>query len=112
MINQLRIYRIEPNLKTEFDLRFKTHAIRIMKKYGFQINAMWYSQADENTEFVYVLQWPDESTLKNQWELFMADEEWIEIKRQSREKYGEMVLVKVLDKTLRATDWFTNFAEN
>jgi|GEM_PF-858817 len=106
MIHQLRIYRIHPDLKTVFDDRFRDHASRIMKSYDFNIVAMWYSECEGNTEFVYILKWPDEDTMRKQWVAFMADTEWEAIKKQSRETYGEMVLAKVRDQVLTDTDWF------
>lgn len=108
MIYQLRIYRINPELKAAFDTRFREHAVRIMKTYGFDIKAMWYSEYEGNTEFVYILEWSDTETLEKQWAAFMADSEWEDIKRKSREQYGEMVLSKVRDQVLESTDWFEN----
>jgi len=62
MIHQLRIYEIfEPN-KLAFHERFRNHAVRIMRKYGFNIVAMWEAKTDRPTEFVYLLAWPDETT--------------------------------------------------
>jgi hypothetical protein len=107
MIHQLRIYRISPDLKGEFDARFRDHASRIMKLHNFKIVGMWYSEHDGNTEFIYILQWPDETTMREQWAAFMADAEWEDIKKQSREAYGEMVLAKVRDQVLTDVDWFS-----
>jgi heme-degrading monooxygenase HmoA len=75
MIHQLRIYQINPDLKTEFDERFRKHASRIMKLHGFDIKAMWYSEVEDKTEFVYILEWPDSTTLQKQWDAFIADSE-------------------------------------
>ena len=108
MINQLRIYQIEPSLKAEFDTRFKDHACRIMKSYGFEIEAMWYSEYEGATEFVYILNWSNEETMHKQWQAFMSDIEWENIKKESRELHGEMVLKKVCDRTLKPTDWFND----
>lgn len=79
-----------------------------MKSYDFEIVAMWYSEIDGNTEFVYVLRWDDEATMRKQWAAFMADTDWDEIKQKSREAGGEMVLAKVRDQVLNDTDWFSN----
>jgi hypothetical protein len=105
MIEQLRIYSIDPNLQKEFDYRFKQHALRIMKSYGFKVQSMWYSAVPGGLEFIYILEWPDEATMQKQWELFMADEEWTKIKQESREKYGEMVLGKLKDQVLATVKW-------
>jgi hypothetical protein len=108
MIHQLRIYQIEPKLKDAFDERFREHALRIMKSYDFEVVAMWYSNFDHKTEFVYILRWPDEEAMRKQWAAFMADTEWEEIKRISRDKYGEMVLSKERDQILEDVSWFNN----
>jgi hypothetical protein len=108
MIHQLRIYEINSDLKDAFDERFHNHASRIMKSYDFIIVAMWYSKSASKTEFIYILQWPDETTMRKQWSAFMADSEWEEIKRTSRETHGEMVLAKARDQVLHDVDWFLN----
>lgn len=108
MIQQLRIYQINSNLKAAFDKRFREHAMRIMKTYGFNIKAAWYSESENKTEFVYILEWPDGATLQKAWVAFMADTEWEDIKHKSREEFGEMVLAKVSDQILEPTDWSSN----
>lgn len=108
MIQQLRIYQISPELKNEFDARFREHAARIMKSHGFSIKAMWYSEFENKTEFIYILEWPDTVTLEKQWAAFMADAEWEDIKKKSREQYGELVLVKVRDQIIEPLGWFEN----
>jgi hypothetical protein len=79
-----------------------------MKSYGFDITAVWYLEYDETTEFVYILRWPNEEVMRKQWSAFMSDAEWEDIKRESRELHGELVLKKVCDRTLKPTDWFDN----
>jgi len=54
-----------------------------MKKYGFTIVVIWESEFREKTEFVYLLEWKDEHTMKMGWEGFMADKEWKEIKART-----------------------------
>jgi signal transduction histidine kinase len=91
MIHQLRIYEIFEHNKSSFHDRFRDHAARIMKNYGFDILAMWEAQTEVRSEFVYLLQWPDEAAMQGAWEQFMADEEWKEIKRVTRAQYGDLV---------------------
>ena len=91
MIHQLRIYEIFEHNKAAFHDRFRDHAARIMKSYGFDILAMWETQTAERTEFVYLLAWPDEATMQGTWEQFLADEEWKEIKRVTRAQHGDLV---------------------
>lgn len=103
-VHQLRIYEIFESNKQAFHDRFRDHAARIMAKYEFPIVAMWESRFEGRTEFVYLLQWPDEDTMKNRWEQFMADEEWKQIKKETGAKHGQLV-GDIEDRTLALTPY-------
>jgi len=104
MIQQLRIYEIFENNKQAFHDRFRDHAMRIMKKYDFNIVAMWEAKNGARTEFVYLLEWPDEVTMKDRWAKFMTDQEWKDIKKATAAKYGELV-GEIQDRTLKLTSY-------
>jgi heme-degrading monooxygenase HmoA len=107
MTHQLRIYEIFENNKDAFHTRFRDHAARIMKQYGFDIVAMWEASGAERTEFVYLLRWLDEETKTRAWSAFMADREWDEIKKATRDK-GALV-GEIQDRTLLLTDYSPAF---
>jgi hypothetical protein len=109
MIHQLRIYEIFERNKPAFHTRFRDHAARIMRRYGFNIVAMWEAHAGARTEFVYLLAWPDEATMRSAWSNFMADAEWKEIKRVTAAEHGDLV-GEIEDRTLRLTDYSPAFA--
>jgi len=104
MIHQLRIYEIFETNKAAFHARFRDHAARIMARHGFHIVAMWEARTDDRTEFVYLLQWPDEATLTARWADFMADQEWSEIKTRTAAADGVMV-GGIQDRLLRLTNY-------
>jgi len=91
VIHQLRIYEIFDSNKRAFHDRFRDHAMRIMAKYDFKIVATWESKKDNRTEFVYLLEWPDEKTMNDRWEKFLRDPEWIKIKKETGEINGPLV---------------------
>lgn len=91
MIEQLRIYEIFDGNKAAFHTRFRDHAARIMKRYGFDIAAMWEAGGKDRTEFVYVLRWPDERTMRESWARFMQDAEWAQIKQRTAAEHGKLV---------------------
>lgn len=91
MIHQLRIYEIFEHNKAAFHARFRDHAARLMKAYGFEIKATWEARTEKRTEFVYLLVWPDEARMKACWKAFMADEEWKRIKKETSAASGPMV---------------------
>ncbi len=101
MIQQLRIYEIFEHNKAAFHARFREHALRIMKTYGFQFVSLWESRTGDRTEFVYILRWPDLATKEESWRRFMADVEWKEIKRVTKAQHGDLV-GRIEDRVLEA----------
>jgi hypothetical protein len=91
VIYQLRIYEIFESNKSDFHARFRDHALRIMRRYEFDIVAIWEAKSQEKTEFVYVVRWPDEAAMKNRWAKFMADQEWKQIKQETAAVSGTLV---------------------
>lgn len=104
VIHQLRIYEIFDANKKAFHDRFRDHAMRIMAKYDFKIVATWESKKDNRTEFVYLLEWPDEETMNDRWEKFLGDPEWIKIKKETVEINGPLV-GEIQARTLYLTDY-------
>jgi hypothetical protein len=90
-LQQLRIYEINRSNKDAFHRRFQDHALRIMKRHGFRIIDMWESDSGKKLEFVYLLSWPDRDTMDSRWKSFLADQEWIDIKRKTAAESGELV---------------------
>jgi hypothetical protein len=104
MIHQLRVYEIFDAIKDAFHTRFRDHAARIMRRYGFHIVAMWEAKTDKRTEFVYLLEWPDERTKTSAWAAFMEDREWAEITRATSARTGVLV-GEIEDRVLVPTDY-------
>ena len=104
MIHQLRIYEIFEHNKAAFHERFRDHAARIMRTYGFHILGMWETKTEHRTEFVYILEWQNEAAMREAWTKFMADQEWKEIKRSTSAQYGDLV-GEVEDRVLSEIDY-------
>lgn len=90
-LQQLRIYELNRANRDAFHQRFQDHALRIMQRHGFKIVDMWESDTGAKLEFVYVLAWPDQRTMDRRWQEFLADEEWIAIKKRTAAESGELV---------------------
>ncbi len=104
MIHQLRIYEIFEANKAAFHARFRDHAARIMARHGFRIRAMWETAREGRTEFVYLLEWPDEAAKTAAWAAFMGDAEWAEIKRVTAAGHGSLVGA-IEDRMMAPTDY-------
>lgn len=85
------MYELNPANREHFHRRFQDQALPIMRRHGFDVVDMWESDTGEKLQFVYVLAWPDEATMDRRWKAFLADPEWIEIKRRSAAEHGELV---------------------
>ena len=109
MINQLRTYQIFPQTRAAFHARFRDHAARIMRRHGFRIQAMWETGEGDELAFVYLLTWQSEAEMKAAWQAFMADEEWAEIKRNTKET---PIVGDIEDKLLRPTAYSAAIAVN
>lgn len=103
-VHQLRIYEVHGGNEQPFHTRFRDHALRIMARHGFNILATWEARSEERTEFVYLLEWPDEAAMKARWASFMADQEWADIKKQTGQAHGRFV-DGIQDRTLHLTDY-------
>jgi hypothetical protein len=90
-LHQLRIYEVNRANREPFHQRFQDHALRIMKKYGFQVIDMWESESAEKLQFIYLLAWPDSGTMEERWKAFLTDGEWIDIKKRTGAEHGELV---------------------
>ena len=103
MINQLRIYDIVPDGREAFHERFCDHAARIMETtHGFRIKGMWETGTDDAPKFAYLLAWQDEAEMNAGWAAFMADAEWIEIKRRTADT---PMVGEITDHVLHPTDY-------
>jgi hypothetical protein len=103
-VQQLRIYEIFDHNAAAFHARFRDQCMPIMARYGFRILETWEASGDGGRAFVYLLEWPDEPTMRDAWERFLADEEWREIKRRTAAEHGNLV-GEIEDRVLRVTEY-------
>jgi len=90
-VYQLRIYRLHPGNEVHFHDRFHKQCMPIMKRYGFDIVFTSQSGSSGHAEFVYLLRWTDRPTQISAWKAFLADPEWIAIKKSSSAEFGDLV---------------------
>lgn len=109
-VYQLRIYEIFEHNKRAFHERFRQHALPTMKRHGFTILSTWESKSDSRTEFVYLLQWSSEQTMKERWAAFLNDPEWVDIKARSLTAHGPVVGA-IQDRVLRVTEYSPRFTD-
>lgn len=107
-IYQLRVYELDEASKPVFHARFRDHAMRIMKRHGFDIVAIWEARREGRPEFVYLLRWPDQATLERAWTAFRADKEWTAIKLATVSPDAP-IMGGIEDRTMALTDYSPEF---
>lgn len=66
----------------------------------FWIVGAWVTRGRETEEFSYLLAWDSRETMQRAWQAFLADPEWIRIKRDTADSDGPYVL-GIEDRELR-----------
>lgn len=103
-IHQLRIYELNSEKRDVFHARFRDHALRIMKRHGFNVVAMWETASPKGPEFAYLLEWPNEDAMRTAWQAFLRDREWSDIKAATRARDGS-IMGAIQDRVMRATSY-------
>ena len=101
MIHQLRIHDVRHHQRRvphPLPRSCRSHHAAL----GFHIVAMWEAKTDKRTEFVYLLEWPDERTKTSAW--MAEDRRWAEIKRATSAQTGVLV-GETEDRVLLPTDY-------
>jgi len=90
-VYQLRIYKLHPGNEQHFHDRFSRQCIPIMRQYGFDIVFTSQSGEPNHEEFFYLLRWKDRNAQLSAWKNFLADPEWIRIKKETAAQWGDLV---------------------
>jgi hypothetical protein len=90
-LHQLRVYEVNRTNREPFHQRFQDHALRLMQKHDFKVVDMWESDTGEKLQFIYLLEWPDAKVMDERWKAFLADQEWIDIKKRTGAEHGQLV---------------------
>jgi heme-degrading monooxygenase HmoA len=90
-VYQLRIYKLHPGNEQHFHDRFSRQCMPIMRGYDFDIVFTSQSGEPSHKEFVYLIRWRDRETQASAWKKFLADPEWIKIKKTTTAQWGDLV---------------------
>lgn len=91
MIYEMRTYEIPNNVRGVFQERFENKAMPLMNKHGFKVIGCWDEAIGDMQNFIYILEWPDMGARMTAWKAFNSDADWVQIKKEYAEKYGELV---------------------
>src|SRR5688572_5117308 len=82
MIHELRHYLPAAGKAEALAKRFKDHVFPLIKRHGLMMCDYWES-ADGTGEIWYLMEWPDRAAMKQGWDRFRTDPDWIAAKAAS-----------------------------
>ena len=97
---ELRIYHANPGKIDALLTRFRDHTVALFAKHNMESLGYWVSDSEPNDLF-YILKHSGEAA--NNWQEFLADPEWIEVKANSEVAGGLVTSIEA--KFLSATDF-------
>jgi hypothetical protein len=80
VIYELRHYVPAPGKAEVLGRRFRDSTLPLFQKLGFKTVDFWEA-ADGSGELWYVMAWSDEAAMKEAWDVFRSNPEWIETKK-------------------------------
>ncbi|MFC4808601.1 NIPSNAP family protein [Paenibacillus sp. GCM10023250] len=90
MIYELRIYTILPGKIDAIRERFSAHTFGIFNRLGMEVCDFWEEHSGEQPKLYYTMRYDSMEERNRQWEAFLQDKEWNEVKRNS-ELNGKIV---------------------
>lgn len=89
-VYQLRIYKLHSSNEQHFHQRFSEQCMPIATlRFRYCVHEPKREPGHE--EFVYLLRWKDRNTQISAWKNFLADPEWIRIKKTTSAQWGDLV---------------------
>ena len=89
-VYQLRIYKLHPgNEQHSRSLQQAMRADHAALRFRYRVASQ--SGEPNHEEFVYLLRWRDRSAQVSAWKNFLADPEWIRIKKTTAAQWGDLV---------------------
>jgi hypothetical protein len=87
-IYELRTYDIHPGKLNGIKARFRDHTMALFKTHGIEVTGFW--ERHDVEQLVYVCKFENEDQMKQAWNGFRSDPDWIKAKEES-ERDGLLV---------------------
>ena len=103
MVYEIRRYELQQHNKKHFYQRFGQQLMPIFERCGFRLIGAWDVDIGSVPETTYILAWEDLNERDEKWSQLNADQQWAEIKAETFQKYGPLVL-KTHSQIVKPTD--------
>lgn len=92
MIYELRTYHVAPGRMPALLDRFEKHTLKFWEKHGIHQAGFWTTFIGSDSHMLYfMLQWESLAERERKWPAFLADPEWLEVRKQTE---GENLFVQ------------------
>ena len=105
MIYELRTYWAAPGKLEALHRRFREVTLNLFAHHGMEVVAFWtpVNPTPETGDLIYILRFESQDAMKNAWDAFRVDPDWI-AGRAASEEDGTLV-TKVTSVVMKATDY-------
>jgi hypothetical protein len=105
MIYELRTYWAAPGKLEALHRRFREVTLGVFARHGMEVVAFWtpVTPTLESGDLIYIVRFESEEAMKNAWDAFRVDPEWV-AGRAASEEDGALV-TKVTSVVMEATDY-------
>ena len=84
MIYELRSYQVTPGKMPALLHRFEHHTLKFWEKHGIHQAGFWTTLIGPDSHTLYfMLRWESLAEREAKWPTFLADPEWLEVRRQT-----------------------------
>ena len=92
MLYEVREYETVPGRMPALIARFREHTLGLFEKHGFDLAFISLTEFGDNSnnELVYVLRFNSYQEMQERWAVFLADPEWVKVRKES-ERDGPIV---------------------
>jgi heme-degrading monooxygenase HmoA len=102
MILELRIYRPVAGREEDLLARFRNCTMALFDRHRIRVTHFWMAQGTK--ELIYVCAWSSEDAMRDGWERFRQDPEWMRVKSES--EIDGPIVASVESKVIEQADFF------
>jgi hypothetical protein len=85
MLYELRIYDVTPGRMEAILNRFRDGTISIFAKHNMKVTNFWVDADESKERLYYVLEHSDEAARERNFQAFLEDPEWLELKERTEQ---------------------------
>lgn len=102
MILEHRSYLPVSGRERDLEARFRDSTMALFARHGIRVLHFWAVR--DTGELIYICEWPSVEAMREGWERFRQDPDWMRVKQQT--EAGGAIVERIESKILGPVDFF------